>query len=125
MLFQGCQLNLSGLCFIDNDFRGNGMILLEATKDPFVEGTKMMTANYVTGEDADLECPFAAYYATVEDRQNASFTCIPPQASECGGEHIPLSIGATTLLPPVNSASSDLASRFALFVGVIGAFISL
>ena len=90
MLFQGCELNLTRVCYVDNDFRGNAVVLLEMTKNPLVEGTQMMTSNYVTTKDADLNCPFAAYFATEDDRRNSNFTCIPAQALECGGDNIPL-----------------------------------
>jgi hypothetical protein len=127
MLFQACELNLTRLCFIDNDFRGNAMILLEETKDPLMEGTNMMTANYVTEEDADLDCPFAAFFATEEDRRNSNFTCIPPQTSECQSR-ISEEIPVTNDQPPpapASSASSALLSRFSLIVEVIAAFILL
>lgn len=85
ILVQGAEIGIHGLCLIDNDFRGSGAVLLEQTANPFAPGANFITKNYATEGDDDLECEFAAYFATDEDRRNSNFACIPVQVDACGG----------------------------------------
>ena len=85
ILIQGAEVELHDLCFIDNDFRGSGVVLLEQTANPFAAGANFITNNYATEDDDNVECAFAAYFATDEDRKNSNFTCVPVQLDQCGG----------------------------------------
>jgi len=71
------------VCFLDNEFRGFGTVLLEQTADPFAPGANFLTNNYATETDPNVECSFAAYFATDEDRRNGNATCVPVQIESC------------------------------------------
>ncbi|CAB9508393.1 expressed unknown protein [Seminavis robusta] len=118
ILIQGAKIKLDGLCFVDNDFRGNGVVLLEQTPDPWLGGTDVMDGVYVTEDDDDLDCPFGAWFETDADRRNATFYCVNPTADECGGEHIDIGPRPPLFAPPTESASAGLWSHFALFLGL-------
>ncbi|CAB9520705.1 expressed unknown protein [Seminavis robusta] len=80
---EGASIVLQDVCFIDNDFRGAGAVLLEQTLDPFDVESGFLIGNYITKLDDDLDCTFAAWYPTLEDLRLANFTCVPPQVDEC------------------------------------------
>jgi len=92
-------------CFVDNDFRGSGAVLLQQTENPFAPTAGFIVSNYATTDDADLSCPFAAYFATDEDRRNSNFTCVPVQTDECGGEPIGPAIESPTTAPSFSSGA--------------------
>lgn len=85
ILVQQAEIQLNGNCFVDNDFRGDGVVLLEETPDPFTN--EYLTGNYAT-EDEDVECGFAAWFETDEDRKNQNFQCVEVQTDECGGDAV-------------------------------------
>ena len=78
-------MTLDGLCFVDNDFRGSGTVILEGTPNPF---TTQYLVNNFAGEDADLDCQFAAWFETTEDRQLSNFTCVEVQVEECAADMV-------------------------------------
>ena len=121
VLVQGADLTLNGVCFVDNDFRGNGAVLLEQTPNPFAEGADFFTGNYAT-DDENVDCSFAAYFATDEDRRNSNFTCIPVQTDECGGEPVEISAAAPSVAPENSGASSSTAS---LLLAGLASFVIL
>jgi hypothetical protein len=113
---------------LDNDFRGSGVVLLEQTANPFAEDADFLIGNYAT-EDDNIDCQFAAYFATDEDRRNSNFTCVPVQTNECGGEPVDVPIVAPSPTPdggsePTAGAASHLSR--VLFAGLaIGMFALL
>ena len=78
---------MNNTCFVNNDFRGFGAVLLEQTADPFAPGANFLIDNYAQVDD-DLACEFAAYFETDEDRNSGKFTCVPVQVESCGGEDV-------------------------------------
>ena len=78
---------MNNACFVNNDFRGFGAVLLEQTADPFAAGANFLTNNYAQIDD-DLACEFAAYFETGDDRNSGNFTCVPAQVDSCGGEAV-------------------------------------
>ncbi|CAB9502731.1 leucine rich repeat [Seminavis robusta] len=108
ILVQGAKIQLDGLCLIDNDFRGNGAVLLEETDDPFVSDGSYLTRNFATEEDDDLDCGFAAWFATEEDQLNSVFTCVPVQVAECRGEAIMVVPTTPPVMVPIGSTPTPL-----------------
>lgn len=105
ILVQGSEVTMSGNCFIDNDFRGNGVVLLEQTASPFIAENNYLVGNYAT-EDEDLDCRFGAWFETDDDRRNSNFTCVAVQTDTCGGEPISVTADAPAEAPAGEAAST-------------------
>ena len=118
-MVQGAPVSLHGVCFMNNDFRGNGAVLLEQTANPFAEGADFLTGNFAT-EDENVDCAFAAYFATDEDRRNSNYTCVPVQTDECGGEPIDVPIAAPSEAPDDSGASSQVSNLLLVGLALFG-----
>lgn len=112
------MLSLDGVCFVDNDFRGNGAVLLEQTPNPFAPDADFLTGNFAS-DDENVDCSFAAWFATDEDRRNSNYTCVPVQTDECGGEPVDAPIPEPSVAPEgepsTDDSSSGADSSFASF----------
>jgi len=115
ILVQGAEVTMNGNCFIDNDFRGNGVVLLEQTANPLVAENNYLSGNYAT-EDENLDCQFVAWFATDEDRRNSNFTCVAVQTDTCGGE--PISAPRETSAPAPEGADSSGSTQSLLLAGL-------
>lgn len=94
-------------------------MLLEQTADPFAPEANFLTNNYATEDDADVQCAFAAYFATDEDRKNSNFTCVPVQVDDCGGEVVE-NVGVSTNGVDTTSSSSLPPSTLVSLLSSVG-----
>ena len=79
VLVQGASITMKRTSFVNNDFRGSAAVLLEQTINPLTS-PDLFVDNCAT-EDENLDCSFAAWFATDQDRRNGNYTCV--QASSC------------------------------------------
>jgi len=79
ILVEMSKATIIDTCFINNDFSGQGVVVVELTED-------FSSENVYVSDNDDTTCSYVAYYATEEDKMNFAFECIDADAETCAAD---------------------------------------